>query len=202
MDWTAPHTRLAAALRFARVTLLAGAGAFLLAAALLCVSGASDDLRQSDVAVVLGNAVSPDGTPSPRLAARLDAAVTVWVDRRVGAIIVSGGVDRNGTDEAAAMRRYLIARGVPDAAIIADPHGVTTWETARNTAAIMRERNWRTAMVISQYFHVPRTRLALARFGISDARSAHPSYVEWRDLYSIAREVFGYPAYWFREAHP
>lgn len=199
MDWTAPRTRLAAALRFARVTLLAGAGVFLLAAALLCVSGASDDLRQSDVAVVLGNAVSPDGSPSPRLAARLDAAVTVWVDRRVGAIIVSGGVDRNGTDEAAAMRRYLIARGVPDAAIVVDPHGVTTWETARNTAAIMRTRNWRTAMVISQYFHVPRTRLALARFGIADARSAHPSYVEWRDLYSIAREVIGYPAYWFRD---
>ncbi|MEN3746647.1 YdcF family protein [Sphingomonas sp. HF-S3] len=178
---------------------MGGAALFLLAAALLCISGASDDLRQSDVAVVLGNAVSRDGSPSPRLAARLDAAVTVWVDRRVGAIIVSGGVDRNGTDEAAAMRRYLVARRVPDAAIVVDPKGATTWETARNTAAIMRARNWRTVMVISQYFHIPRTRLALARFGVEDARSAHPAYLESRDLYSIAREVIGYPAYWFRD---
>jgi uncharacterized SAM-binding protein YcdF (DUF218 family) len=77
--------------------------------------------------------------------------------------------------------------------------GATTWETARNTAAIMRARNWRTVMVISQYFHIPRTRLALARFGVEDARSAHPAYLESRDLYSIAREVIGYPAYWFRD---
>ncbi|WP_346245654.1 YdcF family protein [Sphingomonas rustica] len=199
MDPIASRQRLTVLLRVVKWLLMGGAALFLLAAALLCISGASDDLRQSDVAVVLGNAVSRDGSPSPRLAARLDAAVTVWVDRRVGAIIVSGGVDRNGTDEAAAMRRYLVARRVPDAAIVVDPKGATTWETARNTAAIMRARNWRTVMVISQYFHIPRTRLALARFGVEDARSAHPAYLESRDLYSIAREVIGYPAYWFRD---
>ncbi|MET0245416.1 MAG: YdcF family protein [Sphingomonas sp.] len=199
MDPIASRQRLTVLLRVVKWLLMGGAALFLLAAALLCISGASDDLRQSDVAVVLGNAVSRDGSPSPRLAARLDAAVTVWVDRRVGAIIVSGGVDRNGTDEAAAMRRYLVARGVPDAAIVVDPKGATTWETARNTAAIMHARNWRTVMVISQYFHIPRTRLALARFGVEDARSAHPAYLEARDLYSIAREVIGYPAYWFRD---
>jgi uncharacterized SAM-binding protein YcdF (DUF218 family) len=185
---------------FRRATGLMGVaiGLFLLAAALICLSGLSDDRRTSDVAVVLGNQVFPSGRPSPRLAARLDEAVRVWRADLVTAIIVSGGVDSNGTDEAAAMRAYLIVNGVPEDAILVDPRGLTTWATARNSAAIMQSRKWRSAMVISQYFHIPRTRLAFRKFGIVDPRSAHPPFFEWRDVYSISREVIGYPTYWLR----
>jgi vancomycin permeability regulator SanA len=173
-------------------------GAFLLAAGLICARGLWDDRRPSDVAIVLGNSVTREGRPSPRLTARLDEAIRVWNAHLVKAIIVSGGVDPAGTDEAAAMRRYLLARGVPDAAIVADPLGITSWATARNATAIMKAHGWGSAMVISQYFHIARTRLAFAKCGVREIRSAHPAYVEWRDLYSITREVAGYPVYWLR----
>lgn len=175
-------------------------GALLLSggAAMLGVSGMRDDRRPSDIAVVLGNQVYRDGRPSPRLAARLDEAVRIWRANLVKAVVVSGGIDRNGTDEAAAMRRYLVGKNIPASAILMDPHGVNTWETARNTTAIMKAHAWHSAMVISQYFHIPRTKLAFRQFGISDPRSSSPTYVEWRDVYSISREVIGYPAYWLR----
>ena len=183
-------------------TIGAGAALFLVAAATLCIAGLQDDRRSSDVAVVLGNHVSRDGRPSPRLAARLDEAVRVWRADLVRAVVVSGGVDDDGTDEAAAMRLYLIGQGIPDAVVFTDPGGINTWETARNTTAMMERRGWRSVMVISQYFHIARTTLAFRRFGVADLRSAHPDYFEWRDLYSIARETLGYPAYWLSSQAP
>lgn len=173
------------------------AALFLLTACAICLVGLRDDRRPSDVAVVLGNKVYPGGTPSPRLAARLDEAVAIWRANLVKAVIVSGGIDGE-TDEAAAMRLYLIDKGVPRAAIFVDSRGTNTWETARNIAAIMKAHEWRTALIVSQYFHIARSALALRRFGILDTRSAHAAYFEWRDLYSIAREVVGYPKYWLR----
>jgi uncharacterized SAM-binding protein YcdF (DUF218 family) len=93
------------------------------------------------------------------------------------------------------MKRYLAARGIPAARIVADSLGVTTAATARNTAAIMRRNGWMSSVVVSHAFHVPRCRLALRRAGIAPVYSAHARYFEVLDLYSTAREVVGYPAY-------
>ena len=46
----------------------------------------------------------------------------------------------------------------------------------------------------TQFFHVPRSRLALQQAGIEHVTTVHADYVEARDLYGLAREV---PA-WFR----
>jgi len=175
--------------------LAAGAVAFAVAAAAIVAGGLRDDDHPADVAVVLGNTVRPDGTPSPRLAARLDAALALYRRGRVRSVVVSGGVGREGFDEAAVMRRYLAARGVPAARIVADSLGLTTAATARNAAAIMRRNGWTSAVVVSQYFHLPRCRLAFRRAGIRAVYSAHTRYFEATDLYSIAREVVAYPAY-------
>ena len=81
----------------------------------------------ADVAVVLGNTVTPDGQPSPRLAARLDRAYDCYAAAQCRVLFVSGGVDAAGADEAAVMRDYLISRGVPADRIVADSAGVDTW---------------------------------------------------------------------------
>jgi vancomycin permeability regulator SanA len=176
-------------------TALAGIGVFVLAAGLIAISGLRDDIRPADVAVVLGNEVRADGTPHPRLAARLDAALALYDSGVVKNVIVSGGIGRSGFDEAAVMKSYLAARGVPADRIVADSLGVTTAATATSTAAILRRKGWSGVVVVSQYFHIPRCRLALRRVGINPVYSAHARYFEWRDLYSTAREVVGYPAY-------
>jgi uncharacterized SAM-binding protein YcdF (DUF218 family) len=63
---------------------------------------------------------------------------------------------------------------------------------------MMRENDWRSALVVSQYFHVPRMRLAMKRSGVATVFSAHARYFELRDVYSTAREVVGYGAYFLR----
>ncbi|BDA69813.1 hypothetical protein RIVM261_089930 [Rivularia sp. IAM M-261] len=89
--------------------------------------------------------------------------------------------------------------GIPSARIYVDSNGNTTYLTAKNTARIMKERNWQSVMVISQYFHIPRSKLALNKFGVSQVYSAHANFYELRDIYSTAREVVGYASYLFRQ---
>lgn len=169
-----------------------------LCAAALVIDGLTDVAGTSDVAIVPGNMVHPDGTPSRRLAARLDRARALYAEGRVKAVIVSGGAGVEGYDEARAMKAWLVKRGVPASVIIEDSAGVTTMATARNSAAIMRAHGMTTAAVVTQYFHVPRTVLALRKAGVTVNQTSHARYVEGRDLYSIPREVVGYAAYLLR----
>ena len=175
---------------------LATAGVFLLATTALVGAGLNDELAPADLIVVPGNTILPDGTPSPRLQARLDVALKQFQERRAPRILVSGATGKEGFDEAAAMARYLLRHGVPASAIIEDNQGWTTDATARNTALLMRAHGWKTAMVATQYFHVPRFRLALARAGIAVSGNVHAPYFELRDLYSIPRETAGYAVYY------
>jgi len=79
--------------------------------------------QSADVAIVLGNTVYRDGSPSPRLAARLDRASQCFQQRQCRFIFVSGGVDASGTDEAATMRAYLMRRGIAADSIVVDSAG-------------------------------------------------------------------------------
>jgi len=171
------------------------AGLFLLSCSLLVVAGCSDKQAAADLIVVPGNTVAPDGQPSPRLQARLDVALALYRAHRAPLIFVSGGLGKEGFDEAVVMAGYLAANGVPAAAIVTDSQGVDTRATARNAAGFMRARGLQAAIVATQYFHVPRTRLALERAGVRVAGQSHARHVELRDLYSIPREVFGYVCY-------
>ena len=179
--------------RWLKLASVGAAGLFVLAATVLVAYGWCDHLEGgSQVGLVLGNTVEADGRPSPRLRARLDAALRL---QRLGYfqwVIVSGGIDPAGHDEAAVMRDYLVAQGVPAAVILVDNGGADTYESARRTAQTMREHGWKRVCVVSQYFHVPRARLALARCGAKHVASGSARFTEWRDLYSIPREVVGY----------
>jgi vancomycin permeability regulator SanA len=162
-------------------------------------NGLHDQIGNADVALVLGNKVNPDGTPSERLKARLDTAIALFKAGNYKLIIASGGTGVEGVPEGTAMKNYLSRNGIPEEAILVDNQGVDTFASARNTAAILKEKHLKSVFVISQYFHIPRCRLALQKFGISPIYSAHPSYFELRDLYSITREIPAYAKYFFRE---
>ncbi|NMK46787.1 YdcF family protein [Achromobacter sp. Bel] len=172
--------------------------ALLLAAAALVATGLLTGARPADVAVVLGNTVQADGRPSPRLAARLDRAHDCYAASQCRILFVSGGVDSAGADEAAIMRDYLLARGVPVDRIVTDSAGVDSWSTARHASAYMHEHGYTRALAVTQYFHVPRTILALRRQGVPDVSGGYPRFFEWRDLYSVFRELPAVAWYAFR----
>lgn len=170
--------------------------AFVAAAACIAQAGLRDRLAPADAIVVLGNAVGPDGKPSPRLRGRLDCALDAYRRQYAPLLIVSGGVGKEGFDEARVMADYLVAHGVPRAAVIEDSAGIDTAATAANTARIGRQRNIKTVIVATQYFHVLRTSIALSRAGLDVAGNVHADYFEARDVYSLGREVVAVGAYY------
>jgi uncharacterized SAM-binding protein YcdF (DUF218 family) len=172
--------------------------AYSISGLLIVIDGLSDAIHAADVAIVPGSKVEVSGVPSARLRARLDKTVELYKQGLFPHVIVSGGVGTEGFDEAAVMKTYLIEKGVPEDRIYVDSQGASTYLTAKNSSRMMKENGWQSALVVSQYFHISRTKLALRRFGVSQVFSAHANYFELRDLYSIAREVFGYGGYLFQ----
>ena len=178
--------------------LLAALAAGMLEAAVIVGDGLRDRRGHADVALVLGNEVGPDGTPSARLRARLDRTAEGYRHDDFSWVIASGGAEPNGQDEAAVMRAYLVAHGVPAARVIADHEGINTYASARFTARTVRERGWQSVCVVTQYYHVPRARLALTRFGVGRVYSEHARFFEWRDAFAILREMAGNVTYRLR----
>lgn len=170
--------------------------------AALVLAGLTDHLGHADAALVLGNTVNPDGMPSPRLNARLDKALSLYREGYFPKIIVSGATGKEGVPEGTAMKKYLVQAGVPESAVIVDDQGVDTFASAKNTAEILRAGKSKSILVVTQYFHIPRSKLALSRFGISPIYNAHPDYFEARDIYSILREGPAYLKYFIRPAPP
>jgi vancomycin permeability regulator SanA len=161
-------------------------------------AGLNDHLHAADLGVVLGSKVNRDGRPSVMLQARLDHAIELYREGYFKLVLVSGGHGKEGYDEAVVMAQYLEAHGVPSDAILEDHDGTTTWMTARNTAQIMAGRHCKSVLVVSQYFHMARCRLAFEKFGVSPVYTSHARFWSVRDLYSVPREAIGYVAYAMR----
>ncbi len=166
---------------------------FIIHSAVISIDGINDEITYVDVAVVLGNKVELDGQPSPRLKARLDKAQELYEEGYLGYIIVSGGIGKEGFDEASVMKQYLVSQGVPAESVFEDSNGYNSYMTAENTRRIVDELELNSVMVISQFFHISRTKLAFRKLGFENVASAHAEIFELRDLYSIGRE---FPAYY------
>lgn len=162
---------------------------------ILTVDGLRDELGISDAAVVLGNKVELIGEPSERLKGRLNKAVELYDKNYFEYIIVSGGIGKEGYDEAEVMKKYLIENGISDEKIIMDNKGYNSFMTAQNTKLIMNNMNLESITIITQFYHISRTKLAFDNIGIENVYSAHADYFELRDIYSLIREFFAYYKY-------
>lgn len=160
---------------------------------IITIDGLNDDLGKSDVAVVLGNKVELNGTPSARLEGRLNKAIELYEKGYFDYIIVSGGVGKEGYSEAFVMKEYLIGNGISKDSILVDEDGNNSHITAENTKKIMEKKGFHTVTVISQFYHIARTRLAFHKVGLDNVYTAHSTNYEVRDIYSLMRE---FPAYY------
>ncbi len=168
---------------------------FVIHAIAITVDGLRDELNKADVAVVLGNKVEVSGAPSPTLKGRLDRTVELYTSGYFDSIIVSGGVGKEGHDEAFVMKEYLVEKGVPHDIIIADSNGYNTALTAENSRQIMEEQGFESLMIITQFFHISRSKLAFKQQGLTEIYGAHAKDFFVRDIYSVFREFFAYYKY-------
>jgi uncharacterized SAM-binding protein YcdF (DUF218 family) len=139
---------------------------WMISATSVMVWGARDKARESDAIVVLG-AAQYVGRPSPVLRARLDHALDLWQRRLAPMLIFTGGMGvGDTTSEAAVSRNYALQHGVPDTAILMENEGRTTRESLAAVSAIMHARQMRTAILVSDPFHMLRLRILSSQYGV------------------------------------
>lgn len=147
--------------------------------------------QQADVAIVLGAAVWGD-RPSPGLRERLDTALQLYREGYVPRIIVSGGLGEGKLlSEAAVMREYLIAQGIPAEAILIEDQATSTYENLLFSKALMEQHGLKTALIVSHTYHLARAIDMAAELGIA----AHPVGAASHVLnlpYHTTRETLAY----------
>ena len=138
-------------------------------------SAAVDEARLADAIVVLG-AAQYNGRPSPVLKARLDHACDLYMKGYAHAIITTGsyGPDPNFS-EAQVSTRYLVQRGVDVATIVTEQGSGTTYDSIRAASGLLHSKGWRTALVVSDGFHLYRVKRMFADNGIVVYTSPAPN---------------------------
>jgi vancomycin permeability regulator SanA len=170
---------------------------FVIHITLVTIDGLSDDYTKADVALIYGNKVNETGEMSDRLKARVVKGLELYRSKVVSKIIVSGGLGIEGFYEAQVMKKYLLEKGVPDSLVIVDDEGIDTYASTINYVTLSKIHKISSVVVVSQFYHISRAKMALRRQGVQDVTGAHADYFEWRDNFSLVREFLAYYKYLF-----
>lgn len=162
-------------------------------------SAIRDEARKADAIVILG-AAQYNGRPSPVLKARLDHAYDLFKHGYASAIITTGsfGPDPNFS-EAHVSTQYLVQRGIDPARIVTEQGSGSTLQSIRAATTLMQAKGWKTALVVSDGFHLFRLKRIFEDNGIQAYTSPAPNSpievaASQRFWHSI-REVILFSAY-------
>ena len=117
----------------------------------------------ADVTLVLGAGLTPNGRPSPYLAARLDVAKALLDAGKTQVLLVSGDNRTEDYDEPTAMRDYLVEQGVPAWRVVLDFAGRDTYDSCARAQRIFGVDR---LLVVSQGYHVPRAVATCRALGV------------------------------------
>jgi uncharacterized SAM-binding protein YcdF (DUF218 family) len=134
-----------------------------------------DEAHPAQVIIVLG-AAQYNGRPSPVLKARLDHALELFQKGFAKCIITTGsyGPDPN-ISEAEVGRKYLVQRGVSVDQIVTEQGSGTTHDSIQAASALLHAKGWKTAVVVSDGFHLYRVKQMFADNGILAYTSPAPN---------------------------
>lgn len=153
-----------------------------------------DEEHTADAIVVLG-AAEYRGRPSPVLEARLNHALFLYLKGLAPRIITTGGAGGDPMfTESTVARAYLSRRGVPAEAITVENEGESTAQSIVAVTEIMRRMNLRSAIVVSDGYHIYRVKKMLQASGIKVYGSPRPSAPQtgWHEKWAYFRQAVGY----------
>ncbi|MBD1940472.1 ElyC/SanA/YdcF family protein [Microcoleus sp. FACHB-68] len=133
---------------------------------------------EEDVAVVFGAGVWEDGSPTPMLADRVQAAVDLYKAGRVRKVLMTGDNSSKDYNEVKAMQEYAADRGVPAKDIQLDYAGFSTYESCYRAKEIFGVKR---AVLITQSYHLPRAVYTCRHLGVDAVGLGTPDWEKFRD---------------------
>ena len=141
--------------------------------------------QPTDVIIVLGAGVNPNGSAGYALTRRARQAAQLWHNGIAPYILCTGGhAPRRPNSEAEACHEVLLNNGVPASAIFLEPHSRSTEENALNSSPILQTNNWQIATLVTDSFHIFRAGIIFDYYNINHTLSAVPAHL-----------MRGYPTY-------
>jgi len=142
------------------------AGIFAILAHAVVSDSRQQQLHAADAIVVFG-AAQYDGRPSPVFKARLDHADELFRRGLAPIVITTGGPAADPKfSEGGVGHDYLMRRGVPELALIAETTASDTSQSAHRVGVIMRANHMRSCIAVSDAYHVFRIRKMLEHEGL------------------------------------
>jgi uncharacterized SAM-binding protein YcdF (DUF218 family) len=130
--------------------------------------------NKADVIIIFG-AAEYAGRPSPVYRARLDHGYELFAEGMAPVVITTGGSALDPDfSEGGVGRDYLLRRGVPEQALIAETQGSDTAQSAARVANIMRANGMRSCIAVSDAYHVFRIRALLEHEGVQVELAPRP----------------------------
>ena len=153
-----------------------------------------DERHPADAIIVLG-AAEYRGRPSPVLEARLNHALFLYLQGLAPRIITTGGAGGDPVfTESTVSRAYLTKRGVPAEAVVVENEGESTAQSIVAVSEIMRRMNLKSAIVVSDGYHIFRVKKMLQAGGIKVYASPRPGLPQngFRERWVYFRQAVGY----------
>ena len=158
-------------------------------------AAAESPAKPAEVIVIFG-AAEYSGRPSPVYKARLDHGYELFEKGMAPVVITTGGAAQDPEfSEGGVGRDYLLRRGVPEQALIAETQGSDTAQSAARVANIMRVNGMHRCIAVSDVYHVFRIRALLEHEGVqvevAPRPESRPRHV-WDRFAAVMREAASY----------
>lgn len=108
----------------------------------------------ANAAIVLGNTVNRRGKPNPCLRSRVEAGVWLYRAGKTDWLVMSGGTDSDGSNQAETMRDMAVDLGVAAEHILVENRSETTFQNIKLSAPLLRDKQ--AVIIVSDAFHLPR----------------------------------------------
>ncbi|WP_158268656.1 YdcF family protein [Corynebacterium yudongzhengii] len=160
------------------------------------VAAPDESFAQAPV-VILGNYLPPDGHVHPTLERRLEVGLR-WAQEHPDApVVLTGGDNEQGHNEARTMRAWLIERGMDAERILIEPDSWSTISNAHNTHALLGPQDRLVLVTSESHLHRAVVNFAatfgedtqIAGLAAEDVWPVERSRVE--ELSSISRDLAG-----------
>lgn len=150
-------------------------------------------LIRADAGIVLGAALWND-VPSPALKERLDFAYRIYENGTVDKLILSGGLDGNGSNktEAEGMRDYLIALGVSSDKLLLENNATSTYENLLFSKRIAEQNKLSKLIVITHDYHAARAKEVAKNLGFEQTQVAATKSKVLNPVYNESRELLAF----------
>jgi len=151
-----------------------------------------EEVGEQQVVLILGASVYRKGTLSPIFQNRVDKAIELYGAKKAFKFLASGDNSTVEHNEVNAVKKYLLAKGIPEEDIFLDHAGFDTYSTMYRARDIFQVSS---VIIVTQSFHLPRAvfiarKLGIEAYGVSayDGNVRVKNYV--REIFANEKAAF------------